>query len=271
MSHSYRLRFSEIRKLHDLLEQVSSLGLDPTRWRSHMLQELCALTHARVGLTTDVQQALPGNLMQFVEPVAVGFSPQEVRSFGEFIASDDRLVDPGGLAVVNHHARRRFVTALRHEMVDSEQWYSSPVVSEGRRSANIDHYLLSSMAVGKPGWLTGFVLYRSWDDAPFDERDRRIARIFHTFLLRRLHLGKRTDDRSNLPVYLRQMLRSLLLGHNTQEAAEALGLSVHTIKTYTKEIYARLDIRSRGELAARLYGHGASPPIFLPAAFDAAY
>jgi hypothetical protein len=271
MSRSQRPRLHEIRRVHQLLEEVNSLGVDPAAWRSHMLQGLCQLTHARVGITTDVQQALPGEPMLFVEPVAVGFEGNQIQTFSEFMASDQRLADPGGKAMLELHARQRFFTQRRHEMIGEAQWYASPVVSEGRRSVNIDHYLVSSVALDQPGWWTGFALYRNWGDQPFDEKDRRLMRLFHAGLLRRLRLRNRDDAAAQLPVYLRQMLRSLLRGHTAQESTDALGLSPHTVKSYTKEIYARLGVNSRGAVAARFYHQAAPPPIFLPAAFDSIY
>jgi hypothetical protein len=63
-------------------------------------------------------------------------------------------------------------------------------------------------------------------------------------------------------------LRSLLAGKTAKETAESMGLSVQTINTYVKDLYAKLNIDSRGALMSRFLNHPGGRPIFLPASFE---
>jgi hypothetical protein len=273
MRHSRSLHVREIRKINELLEQIAQLGTDPAAWRLHMLHQLCEMAGARVGISLDLQGALPGKLIQSIEPVDVGFTDAERRLFVGHMTSDERLIDPGAVAILDKHEHCRFYTLRRQDMVEDPKWYSSPLVSEGRRSANIDHFLISSAKCTQPGWLTGFALYRNWNEKPFDERDRRMMRLFHAGLLRRLRTQVLGDNASGnpLPHYLKPLLRSLLQGHDSKECANSLGLSANTIKTYTKQIYARLAVGTRGQLMAKCLTGPSGKPIFLPSAFDSAF
>jgi DNA-binding NarL/FixJ family response regulator len=55
-----------------------------------------------------------------------------------------------------------------------------------------------------------------------------------------------------LPPHLQRVVEQLRTGRSEKEAAAALALSRHTVHTYVKELYRRLDVRSRGEAMAKL-------------------
>ena len=59
------------------------------------------------------------------------------------------------------------------------------------------------------------------------------------------------DECDPLPPRVRPVLRQLLAGKSEKEIAAGLRLSPHTVHTYVKIIYRRLQVRSRGELLAR--------------------
>lgn len=55
----------------------------------------------------------------------------------------------------------------------------------------------------------------------------------------------------SLPRRLEQTLRGLLDGQSEKEIARDLGVSVHTVHEYVKDLHRRLGVTSRGELLAR--------------------
>jgi DNA-binding CsgD family transcriptional regulator len=59
-------------------------------------------------------------------------------------------------------------------------------------------------------------------------------------------------DAYGLTARQREVLGLLLLGHSLQRVARELGISEHTANDHRKAIYARLQVASRSELAARL-------------------
>ncbi len=54
----------------------------------------------------------------------------------------------------------------------------------------------------------------------------------------------------NLSPRQRQTLWRLVLGRSESEIAGELGLSPHTVHDYVKQLYRRLEVRSRAELLA---------------------
>ena len=75
-------------------------------------------------------------------------------------------------------------------------------------------------------------------------------------------------DLSKLSPSERGVLERARSGSTAIEVAEELGLSEATVRTHLSHIYAKLGVRGRVELVARLQGNGTSssaPPIQVPA------
>ena len=57
-----------------------------------------------------------------------------------------------------------------------------------------------------------------------------------------------------LPTRLQRLAPLLLTGLNQKQIAAQEGLSYHTVRSYTKELYATLEVSSRQELMVKLRG-----------------
>jgi DNA-binding CsgD family transcriptional regulator len=64
----------------------------------------------------------------------------------------------------------------------------------------------------------------------------------------------------------RQVTESVARGHTTSEIAKRLHLSPHTVRDHLKAIFAKVDVNSRGELVAKLFGEHSSPRMHAPGA-----
>jgi DNA-binding CsgD family transcriptional regulator len=53
-------------------------------------------------------------------------------------------------------------------------------------------------------------------------------------------------------------------GHTTAEIATRLRLSAHTVRDHLKAIFTKVDVSSRGELVAKLFGEHAGPLLYEP-------
>jgi hypothetical protein len=188
MGHSEQLRLHEVRAVYEILGQVIDLGLVPELWRRHMLDSLSRLVGARVGLTMDLKNALPGHSPIPILQQEVGLNDgRQMRHWLQYLqSSESRLEDPSNVAIFDLHQRRRFFTRTRQQLVDSTTWYASPVVSEARRGSDVDHFLASSLKVSPSGFTSGFILYRPWGDSTFHPRCEKMVRLFHLELLKRL-------------------------------------------------------------------------------------
>lgn len=50
-----------------------------------------------------------------------------------------------------------------------------------------------------------------------------------------------------------RLVDQLLQGHTPAEAAEALGVTIHTVRTYLKRLYQKVGVRSQATLVRRLF------------------
>jgi DNA-binding CsgD family transcriptional regulator len=148
---------------------------------------------------------------------------------------------------------RRFSTGVRRQLLDDQAWYSSAIVSEGRRSSRIDDNLISCFVLDRPGRIHGFQFYRPWGAKPFAMRDRNLLRLLHVELLKSINI----DRNESLPPRLGPVLQAVLRGLSSKQVAVELGLSVFTVDGYIKELYRFFGVGSRAQLLAK---HLAAPP-----------
>lgn len=97
-------------------------------------------------------------------------------------------------------------------------------------------------------------IYRRADRELFTERERRIAHILLTEVSWLHATGWPEDFGAKTPKLSRKrrlVLNLLLEGHTRKEAADQLGLSIHTVSDYVKDIYATFKVRSHAELMRR--------------------
>lgn len=101
------------------------------------------------------------------------------------------------------------------------------------------------------------------------EDDKRLARWGSRQLARGIRYARRLDDnnlqrtyedvqamleRTPLTPRERDVVGRLLSGGSTRQIAESTGLTVATVNTYLKRIFAKLGVHSRVELVARVTG-----------------
>jgi DNA-binding CsgD family transcriptional regulator len=111
--------------------------------------------------------------------------------------------------------------------------------------------------------------------APLGEEDQRLARWGARVFARGIRYSRRLSgavhqrsaedihamlERTPLTPRERDVVGRLLSGASTRQIAESTGLTVATVNTYLKRIFAKLGVHSRVELVARVTGtRGAIP------------
>ncbi len=105
--------------------------------------------------------------------------------------------------------------------------------------------------------------------APLSEDDLALARWGARILARGIRFAKRIDgnnsqrtfedvqamlEKTPLTPRERDVVGRLLSGASTRQIAESTGLTVATVNTYLKRIFAKLGVHSRVELVARVTG-----------------
>jgi DNA-binding CsgD family transcriptional regulator len=60
-----------------------------------------------------------------------------------------------------------------------------------------------------------------------------------------------------------RLVEQLLAGHTPAEAAQELGVTIHTVRTYLKRLYQKVGVKSQATLIRRLYqvSTAGSPPV----------
>ena len=108
------------------------------------------------------------------------------------------------------------------------------------------------------GGINMIVLYRKTDRPLFDERESRIVHILLSEIPW-LHEQGWPDDRGvrvpRLPVQMRLVLEMLLQSYSRKVIASHMGISIHTVSGYIKEIYRHFLVHSHAELLRRFF-HG---------------
>lgn len=111
--------------------------------------------------------------------------------------------------------------------------------------AGADGYLLKQT---KPADLRNALLDVLNGGAPITSEIAR--RIVHYFRQR----GKTRDDMVHLAPREKEILGLLAKGYSNKEIADALSLSVETVRSYLKHVYEKMHVRSRAEAVARYMG-----------------
>jgi DNA-binding NarL/FixJ family response regulator len=111
--------------------------------------------------------------------------------------------------------------------------------------AGADGYLLKQT---KPADLRNALLDVLNGGAPITSEIAR--RIVHYFRQR----GKTRDDMLHLAPREKEILGLLAKGYSNKEIADALSLSVETVRSYLKHVYEKMHVRSRAEAVARYMG-----------------
>jgi DNA-binding CsgD family transcriptional regulator len=107
-------------------------------------------------------------------------------------------------------------------------------------------------------------LLRTAAEGPFSERELDLLRTLQPFLeftLNSVYLPRRYRERAALGQRYELTERELdvveliLAGASNKVIAAELNLSVSTVKTHLQHVFAKLDVRSRTALSARVVGH----------------
>ena len=150
----------------------------------------------------------------------------------------------------------KHITRTRQQLISDEQWYSNPIVREGRLNLGLDHYVYSiyPMTIGANRVLSFMGLYRNVGGDPFSDRDRRIMHIVASEIDWLHHAGVPEDHGTSIPLLpprRRMVLNLLLEGHDRKSIAQLLGITPNTAKQHIKAVYELYRVTSQVELICR--------------------
>jgi DNA-binding CsgD family transcriptional regulator len=258
------LEARDVRSLLRLVGELRELGQDPQQWRAHLASELGLLCGARAVVTSELKPQLDRN-GTLPEEGAAGSCQAAVKA----LVVADAGVEPARKATFYRdviwydHASDATLNGLmplygtafvrqRRELVPDVVWAGSQLANELFRPHDCDDFILGMLPEPKSGVISSMELFRAWGEPGFGPRECLLVELVHEELAR--------DWRAHQPVRLTPRLanvRNLLQrGLSEKEVAAELDLSGHTVHDHVKALYRSYQVRSRGELLAKLHTAG---------------
>lgn len=149
--------------------------------------------------------------------------------------------------------------------IDPDRTASRSPAASLWRDANIGEAMISLRPLDDEA-ASLVALYRPCGSKPFDQRQVRIAHILLTevpWLHQSSEPGDRRTEGPKLSPRRRTVLNLILEGGMRKDVANHLGISVHTVDGYIKDIFRYFGVHSQAELIARFRsGDGRDTPGF---------
>lgn len=247
----------ELQLLQEIGEFAASTRLPFELLRVHALRLLRRLLR-----TERAVFFLAGTRTRFADPVAVNVESVWLdRYLTHFIHQDPFLQDPFFKTI-----SRRCAAFRRKDLPDEARFFRSPFYNEYWRPQSISDVLGISLAAGDH-FFGGIGFHRFRSDPPFGDREVRLARAVAPILtlalerhglLAQLGGGKHDEvgERLGLLYALspreEEVARTVIKGLTNLEISQVLGISEFTVKRHLQNIFAKVHVRSRSALTARL-------------------
>ncbi len=247
----------DVRRMVRLLGEVAALEGDHMAKKRYLLSGLSELIQARAWLWSLVTDMDPGQLPVHLSSLHGGFTDGQ---FALFL----RALDHPDLAHFSapffaELQRRQAHTSRMRQQSDPEYRFAFSGAYPLWQAAGVVPGIMSARPIG-PRSLSTIGIFRSPEDPPFSARDLRIAHIILSEVPW-LHEQGWPEDRAvtipRLSLRQRQTLNLLIEGQSRKQIADGMGISLHTLGGYIKEVYRHFRVRSQAELMRRfLRGDG---------------
>lgn len=242
----------DVRAMVRLVADVAALGSDHATAKSRLMDGLKVLIGADCWVWA-LGYLDPERVPVYTSLTHGGFSPERFARYLQAIEHPDMKTLTAPFAAELSSAVGQ-VTRLRQEIEDAG----------GNRFAGTDVYPLWLAADVAPLILSARPLnqncvsmigiYRRASETLFEEREKQIAHVLLTEVSW-LHALGWPENFGVMPPALsqrpRQVLNLLLEGHGRKFIAAEMGISIHTVSGYIKEIYAAFGVQSHAGLMKR--------------------
>jgi DNA-binding CsgD family transcriptional regulator len=255
MGKSQHIHEHDVKAMLNLMGQLANLPADAATRTEHAMKGIAGLVGADFGFSTRFRSSGPGKQVQpyailshgwTTEQLAEGICVAAVDPFHDYVNDDMQVDGPRNgwpfVLVTDRLERDRARRRAEH----SEQFSAA---MGGDLGMAVIHPATSE------GHFATLALVRADSDRrPFTDREVQIARLMWgaTEFLHRKPLAAVEDKLwgTQLSPRLSQVLEGLRQGLSIKQVAHRLGLSIHTVHDYTKDLYRRFGVSSRGELLA---------------------
>lgn len=258
---SFTLAESDVRSLVRLLGEVAVFDSDSAGKKRFLMDGLCGLIGADAWVWALMCQPGTGQPQVYVNLVHGGFD--EARFARLLRALEHPEMSWVARSFFEELERRGTqITRTRQQIVADEVFLRTDAAGAWRE-ADIGPVMMSTRPLAG-GAGSSIAIYRRAGAPHFSERECRIAHIVLTEVPWLHELGWPEDRGATVPkLYPQQriVLNLLLDGHDRKTIADQLGISIHTVGGYCKEIYRHFRVNSQAGLMARFYqGNGGDVP-----------
>lgn len=263
MSHSGEPTHQQVRDLYRLIGDVRSMPTaDKAARRVTLVDGICDLLGADQAFLSEFEDFMPGKA-----PREVGTTPgtridrRVVGFIGNWYATQAVEQDAIGAALYQAAATPGANIITWHGVRSGIRVDEYPAFFDLIETIRLSD-VLDPMSRHEGGHMVALSLHRLGRSRPFNAREQAMGRLVAEELSW-LHDTHRLDIRDllgrSLPPRLRQLLGHLLTDRSAKQIAMVMGLSVHTTRQYTDQLYKRLGVDSREQLMVR-FGPGRNLP-----------
>ena len=247
------MKTTDVQAVLRLVGGAAELWYEPTLQRSFTLDSLCRMLNAKVGVCFTLGDVLVGGMTPCKDFTQVGLDETGVMLFEEYLRSG-KPRDP--VVEVLSAIDGRVITMTRREAVADEDWYRSTHFKQLRKPLKLGPSLYVKIVAQSIERTTVVVLFREEGSEAFTERDAYLADLCLSemawpFTPEMSYVDPRVEA---LQPRLKKVMKLLLEGDSEKQVAFKLNLSPHTVHEYVKNLYAELQVSSRGELLAQFVG-----------------
>lgn len=249
-----------IRECYRLVNDCRDLGADSDAWQRHLLNGLCGLTNARVGISGNMRNFGHGDA-QSLGSIRIGWESEESeRIWLEYAVNVPVEHTPEYPALIR--SDERFVTRSRDQLWGREAWYRSRTYNERHKRVGIDDYIMSIHHLPNADLWHSLWIHRAIDQPGFGRREWWIVRTIHEEIGRLVGnaLASPAEPRvSDLTPRRREVLAGLLEGDGEKGLAARLGVGRATVHEHVLAVYRHFEVSSRAELMSLFVGR--EPPM----------
>lgn len=247
----------------DLVDDVRHLGCDVNLWHPRMVEGLCELVGARVGIGSNMRNFSPDREPEGLGVYRIGWSDEKAeRVWREYVNNVPVRSTPEFKQMAGF--RGLMITRTRGQIYRDELWYRSKTFNEVHKACGIDHYVFSIARLprvdhGKDLFNSVWV-HRPLGSGMFGRREWWLVRTVHGRLAQMVGRELATPVEpgpTRLSPRRRQVLAALLEGDSEKQVAGRLGLKPATVHEHVAAIYGHFGVSSRAELMATFVGRTA--------------
>ncbi len=250
-----------MRRCFEVLGECRDLGADASLWQPRLLQGLCGLLGAQVGIAGTMRHFGESREPEGIGSLRLGWeTPEHERAWLEYV--DSVPVQRTPEYPLLSRAVESMVTRARDQLWDRGVWYRSRAFNEFHRAAGVDDYIISIRRQTRAGVQHSLWVHRAVGDRPFTRREWWLLRYVHEqvgAMVGGALAAVGEPSVSDLTRRQRQVLDGLLDGDSEKQIAYVLGVSPATVHEHVMAVYRRFGVSSRGELLAWFVGRSRPP------------